>query len=208
MRQGRFVLWVCAAAGAATTGVASAGITNINISGALGNNNWDNSAGWHQGQQWGWYFPDPGITTQATGWTIENWIAGGPASLTVQIDANTDPDVTMTKNLINTTGFAWTSFIIQLNQISPFPTPSTYPGSLGSSRFSSNSTVNGPTGSTMTFTQSGTDTPVLPGQSVSFFFTFNIPGSVVFEMVQTPVPTPGALGLLGLGGLAALRRRR
>src|SRR5258705_377943 len=93
------------------TGSASAGVTDINITGAFGNKNWDTSAGWHEGQQWGWY-PDATNPTHATGWTMENWIAGGPAKLTLDIQADTDPDVTITKNLVNTTSFAWTSFEI------------------------------------------------------------------------------------------------
>lgn len=207
MRQGRFVLAVCAVVTAAA-GSASAGITDINITGAFGNQNWDNSNGWNEGEEWGWFIPNTSDTTKGTGWTVEHWVAGGPAHLRIEVLADSDPDVTITKSLVNSTGFAWTSFEIDLNQVLPFAVPTAYAGSLGSSRFSSNSTVNGLTGASMTWTQSGTDTPVLPGESVSFFFTFNIPGSVVVEMVQTPIPTPGALGLLGLGGLVALRRRR
>ena len=34
------------------------------------------------------------------------------------------------------------------------------------------------------------------------------PGSVTFEANITPIPTPGSLALLGLGGLVVVRRRR
>lgn len=193
---------------AAMAGTANAGILDINITGAFNNHNWDNSSGWNEGEEWGWYLPNPENSTAGNAWANETWIAGGPARLRVEVFADEDPDVTITKNLINTTGFAWTGFTIDLNFVSGFGTPSAYPGSLGSSRFSSNSTVNDGIGAHMTWSMSGGDTPVLPGQNVSFFFTFNIPGAVVFEMVQTPVPVPGALGLLGLGGLVAFRRRR
>lgn len=195
----------------AAAGSAYGGVVNLSMTGAFQNSNWDNSSGWDKGEEWGWADAGTNPTTglpYATAWANENWIAGGTGSLNVSVTVDSDPDVTITKNLVNNTGFAWTSFTIDLVQVSPFGVPSVYAGSLGSSRFSSNSTVNGPTTASMVWNMSGTDTPVLPGQSVSFFFTFNIPGDVVFKMVQTPVPTPGATSLLGLGALVALRRRR
>ena len=209
MRSGTLRVSACVIV-AALAGAANAGVTNMVISGAFQNHNWDNSSGWDKGEEWNWGVGNPTSGGIPTGWAWanENWVAGGSGALNVSVTVDSDPDITITKNLTNNTGFAWTSFSIVLAQVPGFGVPSVYAGSLGSSRFSANSTVNGPTSATMTYSLAGSDTAVLPGQSVSFFFTFNIADNVVFQMIQTPVPTPGTAGLLGMCALFAARRRR
>ncbi len=59
------------------------------------------------------------------------------------------------------------------------------------------------------FTDKGQgDTPVLIGESVEMSFNMTIFGAIAFTMIQTPVPAPGALALLGLAGAVSRRRRR
>ncbi len=188
-------------------GAASAGVTDINITGAFANSNWNLSSGWDEGQEWGWNL-SPNLN-DASAWSNEVWAAGGPASLNIQVVTDgIDPDVTITKNLVNTTGFAWTSFQIDLFQIGGFGPVSVYPASVASSRFGSTSTLNSAGNAFMTFGLLGPQTPVLPGENVSFFFTFNIPGDVVIKMTQTPIPAPGTASGLALVALIGLRRRR
>ncbi len=188
-------------------GLALAGVTDVNITGAFANSNWNNSSGWDEGQEWGWNLA--ANLNDASAWTNEIWTGGGAATLNMQILTDgIDPDVTITKNLTNTTGFAWTSFNIDLFQVSGFGPISVYPSSVASSRFGTTSTINAAGNSFMAFSLLGPQTPVLPGESVSFFFTFNIPGDVVVKMVQTPVPAPGTLGAMMALAAIGVRRKR
>ena len=46
------------------------------------------------------------------------------------------------------------------------------------------------------------------GDSVGFDFNITVPGDFSFTMTQEAIPEPATLCLLGMGGLALLRRRR
>ena len=52
------------------------------------------------------------------------------------------------------------------------------------------------------------DTPVFMGETVAMSFDMIVFGEISFTMIQTPVPSPGALALLGLAGAVSRRRRR
>jgi MYXO-CTERM domain-containing protein len=62
--------------------------------------------------------------------------------------------------------------------------------------------------SNVTMTYSGGS--VANGDTGDFLFQFTIPLSSIwsFTITQTPVPAPGAAGLVAVAGLVALRRRR
>ena len=115
------------------------------------------------------------------------------------------------KNLINMTDFAWTSFHIDLLPNDESGSIIVDPDSVNSS-FSDFEVMNNDDGSANIWyliDKKDGDTPVLPGED--FFmefdmFLFDSPSG--FRMIQTPVPAPGALALLGLGALAKRRRRR
>ena len=201
---------------AGLAGSASAGLIDVTITGALNPANTSLDCGspahWTRGTT-GWGSGDWGSnvvsSTVGDSWAHEKWIGMAPVSLNVNVTSDGDPDVKITKMLQNTTGSAWTSFTIDLFKFSGFGPITVLGGTEASDRFSTVTTTNFGSGDAqMIFTQSGTDTPVLPGESVMFQFTFNVPGAVAFAMVQTPVPAPGAIALLGVAGAMVNRRRR
>ncbi len=199
-----------AAAAVASASIAQAGVVHIDIGGALNDPSLSLPDGqWLEGRDWNWNLAGPDLQNgEAT--AVESWRGMSPVDLNVGVTTDgIDPDVKITKMLQNNTGIAWTSFDISLLHFPGFGPLSVYAASATSDRFSSVGVTNFGTGDAfLHYSLSGTDTAVLPGQSVMFQFTFNIPGDVAFRMVQTPVPTPGALGLVGLGGIVLAGRRR
>jgi len=199
---------------AGLAGSASAGLIDVTITGALAPSNssllvadgtWDRGTAWGSGD-WGGIVNTP---TTGAAWANELWIGMAPVSLNINVISDGDPDVTIQKNLTNTTGVAWTSFKIDLLEFVGFGPITVLAGSEASNRFGNVATTNFGSGNAeMIFSLAGLQTAVLPGQSVSFFFTFNVPGAVAFKMVQSPIPTPGVLALMGLGGMIVARRRR
>lgn len=183
------------------TVAASADVTDLTISGALDDPSLHLPEGWQEGQDWGWSPEGAG----ALSWVDEHWIGMDQVDLNVNVVGGGGTDITLTKSLLNDTDFEWTSFLIELT-----PLPGQGPiiiddSSASSSLFGDHTTTNDVDGSASILFFDGS---VGSGASVSFFFTFNIAGSVAFEMVQTPVPAPGGLAALGLGVLAMGRRRR
>ncbi len=195
---------------AGLAGSASAGLIDVTITGALAPTNTSLDLGsprtWVRNTDWGSTVTSP---TTGDAYAIEKWVGMAPVSLTVNVTADADPDVKITKMLTNTTGSAWTSFKIDLLRFPGFGPLTVLAGTELSDRFSSHTTTNFGSGdASINFFQSGADTPVLPGESVMFQFTFNVPGTVAFAMIQTPTPTPGVLALFGVAGAVVGRRRR
>lgn len=192
-----------AASALALAGAAQADVIDINITGALNEPSLRLEGGqWLEGRDWGWQAQQP----NALAWANEDWIGGAPVDLNVQVVTDgVDPDVMITKTLQNNTGFIWTAFNIDLFRTAGFGPIMTLPGSVSSTRFASNMVTNFGSGDSSISYFNGA---VVPGDTVTFMFTFNIPGDVSFRMLQTPIPTPGALALLGLGAAGLLRRRR
>ncbi len=149
----------------------------------------------------------------------ENWGEIDPVALFIVDSASTlfgnpglgGTPIDIDKDVLNTTDFDWTAFHIDL-----IPGDGAGPitvdlDSVGSNRFSNIEVMNNDDGSAsiwfFTDMQQG-DTPVLIGEMVAMSFNMVIFGDIVFTMIQTPVPAPGALALLGLAGAAVSRRRR
>ena len=126
---------------------------------------------------------------------------GGPGVLGHVISGRTDSDPVMTvvKTVENDSGFDWTSYEIALPDD-------------GGIKF-----VGTPTSDKMTLTSQsdyllvfGEPDAVSVGETVTYTFDVLIPstGPFSFTLTQEPVPEPATLGLLALGGLALIRRKR
>lgn len=162
---------------------------------------------WAEGVDWGYEIVGPG----AEAWVDEVWTGIDPVALDVQIFtdgpaplAGGGTDVSFTKSLSNDTGFEWTGFLIELMPESGGPLV-VDPGSIASNEFTVFDVTNNPDGSASILFGGGT---VGLGEALSMDFTFSVPDDVHFTMLQTPLPVPGSLALLGIAGLVAPRRRR
>lgn len=149
----------------------------------------------------------------------ENWGEIDPIALFIVDSATSlfgDPglggtSIGIDKDILNSTEFDWTAFHIDLIPSDGSDGITVDPNSVGSDRFSNIEVMNNDDGSAsiwfFTDKKQG-DTPVLIGESVGMSFDMIIFGDIAFTMIQTPVPAPGALALLGLAGAAVSRRRR
>lgn len=142
---------------------------------------------------------------------FETWMGGFGSNvlfdIAVAFDQRTpSTDIVFSKIVTNTTDFFWSSFEIVLT-----------PG-LGTTisdvvadpnlEFMDVNVMAGGGGSWIITWDQFTGTGVGIGESTKFSFGFNIDGNLGFMMKQTPIPTPGAIALLGAAGLCAARRRR
>lgn len=121
----------------------------------------------------------------------------------VQGETDSDPVISITKNVKNTTGVAWVGYNINLD---PLDTD-TFVGTPTSNML----TLASQTATSLSF---GLPTAVLPGQTVQFVFDINVPdvGPFHFTLSQSPVmvPEPATLGLVGVAAVLAftLGRKR
>jgi len=163
---------------------------------------------WDLEDDWDYYINEDG---SADAFVSEHWISMDPLALFGYIDTDeTDPNIDITKNIDNDSGFTWTGFDISLSWMGgstvnlitaasgDFPNPVTLdPGcTFGGAADTSPCVVH--------FT-GGAGVP--DGGSASFFFSFDILGDFNFTITQTPIPEPTTLCMLTLGGLALIRRR-
>lgn len=141
-------------------------------------------------QGWDW-------DAEAFTWDVwETFESGGTAVFGCSGSTGPDPTILVTKTVTNDSGFAWTSYEVEITG-----TGASYvPASAASPTYSTISEV----GSTVTFSGA----TVNPGDVVELSFEINIPANTqfTFDVSQTPIPEPTSLGLLALGGLL-LRRR-
>lgn len=110
------------------------------------------------------------------------------------------------KDVTNSTNFSWTGFEILIDA-GPGSTLSDVNASPNAA-FSDVNIIDNGDGSFLISYSVGTGTGVSIGADTMLNFDFDIAGAIDFEIVQTPIPTPGSAALLTIAGLAAVRRRR
>lgn len=143
---------------------------------------------------------------------FENWVGGGSRNVIFDIglglvgERTVGTQISFQKSLTNNTGFFWSSFEIVLSP----DANSTISGVMNSanSAFSMTNVMAGQNGSWILTWDQGAGTGVGQGESTSLGFSFTIDGNFGFMMKQTPVPAPAGAALLGVAGLAGVRRRR
>ncbi len=198
-------------------GIAQAGVLSVDISGSaidpliLSDGEWNGGYGGRPsapaGVDWGYLTRAAGSTADRM-WVDEDWTRGGQVSLGFSMTLGEDATqfIGLNKRAKNRSGFTWTAFEIQLTTPGAgIVTVDT--GTLSSAEFSSVNVLNNGT-NVVTLQFSGGS--VGYNQFANFTIDFEIPSgpSWTYTMTQTPLPAPGAMALLGLGGLAASRRRR
>lgn len=110
------------------------------------------------------------------------------------------------KDVTNASTFFWDGFVVDLIPQGN-ATISNVVANFNSEFGSVNVIDNGDGSWTIVWDQNG-GTGVGIGNQTDLDFSFDIDNEINFQIIQTAIPTPGAMALLGLGGLAAMRRRR
>jgi hypothetical protein len=128
-----------------------------------------------------------------------------------------DPIVRFIEDISNDTTFAWTDYHITIGMNnSTFSILST--GLLAPAGWTANVTAVAPgqipngggsgyVGS-INYVMSTGGSPIAISDTGTFGFKISFTGSTAFSMEQVPTPEPTTIALLGLGGLALIRRRR
>jgi len=171
-----------------TAGVAQAGIITFQPQ-------WQDASALNLGNS-GWSFD-----TEVPYWAVvEEYVA--PGSDTVALGASgttdSDPSLHISKTITNNSTFVWTDYHIVISGQGV----SYVSGSASSDKFGT--IVEGVNSIDFYAPQ------LVPiGQSVTVAFDVQIPeGMFSFGIDQTPTPEPATLGMLAMGGLALIRRKR
>jgi hypothetical protein len=136
----------------------------------------------------------------------------GGTDLTIGTDTPTDPAFTLAISTVNSSGFTWTSYLVDVSMSTTF----TFSGVANSVPGDWSATVQNP-GAPVAGIFTGhlvfnAGTPVAVTQPFDFTYTVNFTGggSINLNQTLTPVPEPGTLSLLAVGGalLMIIRRRR
>lgn len=134
----------------------------------------------------------------------------GMGALNVAAEADTDPRITINKDVTNESSFSWYGYRVDITGTAGYVAGSATTGQAGWSLANEYSLADA-----AGFELAGLP-PVLPGQILSLSFIIDLPpGQFNFQIVQTPVteppvsvPAPGALILAAIGATAIPRLRR
>ena len=145
----------------------------------------------------------------------QNWFPGHLQGDFIT-DTPTDPTVRILEDISNDTTFAWTDYHITIGMTQSFSilsTGLTAPAGWAASVIApvagilpNTNNVAGYVG-TINYVNA-TGSPIAIGYDDIFGFKISFLGSTNFTTQQVPTPEPATIGLLGLGAMALLRRRK
>jgi hypothetical protein len=136
------------------------------------------------------------------------YVTGPDPALTCFGDMNSDPTLMIDEDALNSSGVAWTAWLLELdpNGSATFLVNATHIPS--SDYFNSYSLIDS---KTLKFLAPNS---VPNGDTVNLGFFIKVPYTgpgiepFSFTLTQTPIPEPATMSLLGLGALALIRRNR
>lgn len=173
-------------------------VTNVTYGGSSGVNN----AWWTKSGPEGNYI----------GATLGGQLTGsGQYNLNLTTDNPADPTFTLSTALINSSGFTWNNFVVDVSMSSTFllsGVANTVPGDWTATVFQPGAPVLGIYTGQIIF---NAGTPVIVGSHFNFDYSVTFSGGPSFSFTETltpNVPEPGILGLFGLGFLLVARRNR
>jgi len=135
--------------------------------------------------------------------------SSGTLETSVTTDTTTDPTLVVGNDVNNDTGFTWTGYDVSVSMSNPFSlynalvtTPSDWTASVTAPALIGGQYVG--------YIDYSAGTPIPNGGELDFQYTLQFTGSLSYSFTETvtPVPEPASIGLLTMGVVALLARRK